>query len=91
MRDIKYIGKTLNNKTARKKEMPICKIREVEKNGAISFKTEGLTIDQLRDLVLGGPNNFEIIRAVATEGDGHVNRGKQICSKENFKKHNYPK
>ena len=31
-------------------------------NGAPLFKNEGLTIEQLRDLVLGGPNNFEIMR-----------------------------
>ena len=66
-------------------------IKLVEKNGATSFKTEGLTVDQLRDLVLGGPNNFEIIRPVTTEKDGHVNQGKQICSKVNSKKCKYPK
>ena len=35
----------------------------VEGNGAPSFKTEGLTLEQLRDLLLGGPSNFKIIRA----------------------------
>ena len=35
----------------------------VEGNGAPSFKTEGLTLEQLRDLLLGGPINFKIIRA----------------------------
>ena len=36
-------------------------------NGAAKFETEGLTLEQLRDLVLGGPNNFEIIRNVPQE------------------------
>ena len=39
----------------------------VEGNGAPSFKTEGLTLEQLRDLVLGGPSNFKIIRATARD------------------------
>ena len=35
----------------------------VEGNGAPSFQTEGLTLEQLRDLLFGGPINFKIIRA----------------------------
>ena len=42
-------------------------IKLVEENGAPNFKKEGLTIEQLRDLVLGGPNNFDIVRNV----EGH--------------------
>ena len=66
-------------------------IQLVEKNGVTSFKTEGLTIDQLRDIVLGGPNNFEIMRPATTEDDENVEKGKKICSNVNVKKYYYPK
>ena len=37
-------------------------IKIVMGNGAPHFKDKGLTIEQLRDIVLGGPNNFAIMR-----------------------------
>lgn len=57
-------------------------IQLVEQNGASSFKTQGLTIDQLRDLVLGGSKNFEILRAVKLESKGDVEEelGNQIST-----------
>ncbi len=53
----------------------------VLENGAPNFRSEGLTIDLLRNIVLGGPKNFEIIRnGVGDQSmDGITNENKGKC------------
>ena len=51
-------------------------------NGAPNFRTEGLTIEMLRNIVLGGPKNFEIIRnglgEQSTDGITNENKGQYL-------------